>query len=42
MLTTEARAQRPLLKGIHDRVGGTEEVLEDDPHAWWEAILAAA
>lgn len=33
VLATEARGEGSLLEGVHDGVWGTEELLEDDPHA---------
>lgn len=34
MLASEARRQRTLFKGIHDRVWGSEELFHDNPHSY--------
>ena len=38
VLSAEARGKRPLLEGIHDGVGRTEELLQHEPHAWTRTL----
>ena len=35
VLSAEARGKRPLLERVHDSVRWTEELLQDEPHAWY-------